>query len=144
MIIDFMDLTNREKVLCTTFMLKKDARFWWDAVKMRRDITMMTWEDFLQEFNRKFYDLVVLRPQQKEFAELKQENMTISKVCRKFDRLSRLCLYVVPTDRDKIQKMIGMFRPKISALVDNGTEQPTSAADCVNRAIRAEFHLARQ
>ena len=111
---------------------------------MRRDVSTMSWAEFLEEFNQKYYDPASLRQQQKEFSELTQGNMSVSEVCRKFDQLSRLCPYVVPTEREKIQKMIGMFRPETTALVDTGLVPPTSVADCVSRAIRVEFHVARQ
>ncbi|GMN62288.1 hypothetical protein TIFTF001_031363 [Ficus carica] len=38
-ILDFMQLTEQEKVLCASFALKKDARHWWMTVQMRRDVT---------------------------------------------------------------------------------------------------------
>ncbi|GMN19030.1 hypothetical protein TIFTF001_046900 [Ficus carica] len=40
-ILDFMRLTEQEKVLCASFALKKDARHWWMTVQMRRDVTAM-------------------------------------------------------------------------------------------------------
>ena len=70
--------------------------------------------------------------------------MSVSEVCKKFDQLSRLCPYVVPTEREKIQKMIGMFRPEIATLIDIGPIPPISVADCVSRALRAEYHLDQQ
>ncbi|GMN29924.1 hypothetical protein TIFTF001_051747 [Ficus carica] len=45
-ILDFMRLTEQEKVLCASFALKKDARHWWMTVQMRRDVTAMSWQDF--------------------------------------------------------------------------------------------------
>lgn len=47
----------------------------------------MTWNEFLGEFNATYYDTVGLRPQQNEFNNLKQGDMTIIEACRKFDRL---------------------------------------------------------
>ncbi|GMN47187.1 hypothetical protein TIFTF001_016372 [Ficus carica] len=40
-ILDFMRLTEQEKVICVSFALKKDARHWWMTVQMRRDVTTM-------------------------------------------------------------------------------------------------------
>ncbi|GMN27827.1 hypothetical protein TIFTF001_001813 [Ficus carica] len=40
-ILDFMRLTEQEKVLCASFALKKDARHWWMTVQMCRDVTAM-------------------------------------------------------------------------------------------------------
>ena len=40
-ILDFMGLTEHEKVLCASFSLKNDARHWWMTVQMRRDVATM-------------------------------------------------------------------------------------------------------
>ena len=42
-ILNFMRLTEQEKVLCASFALKKDARHWWTTVEARRDVMAMTW-----------------------------------------------------------------------------------------------------
>ena len=63
-ILDFMQLRDRKRVLCTSYMLKKDARYWWGTVKLRRDVRAMTWDNFVREFNHKYYNLTALRAQQ--------------------------------------------------------------------------------
>ncbi|GMN63758.1 hypothetical protein TIFTF001_032832 [Ficus carica] len=40
-------LTELEKVLRASFALKKDARHWWMTVQMCRDVTTMSWQDFM-------------------------------------------------------------------------------------------------
>ena len=45
---------------CAVYMLRKDARIWWDAVKKTRDVAVMTWAKFLIEFNSKYYNQVVV------------------------------------------------------------------------------------
>ena len=42
-ILDFMGLTEQEKVLCASFALKKNARHWWMTVQMRRNVANMSW-----------------------------------------------------------------------------------------------------
>ena len=54
-ILDFMRLSEQERVLRASFALKKDARHWWMTVQMRRDVTAMSWQDFVTEF-RTMYD----------------------------------------------------------------------------------------
>ncbi|KAL5556871.1 hypothetical protein UlMin_039107 [Ulmus minor] len=99
------------EVFCASYMLKKEARYWWGSVEARRDIRAMTWEDFKAEFNRKFYNPIAMQEQQTEFLTLKQGKMTVTEVVRKFEQLARLW---VP---------------------------PTTVADCVERAYRAEHRL---
>lgn len=138
-----MNLSDQEKVLCTSYVLKKDARYWWENVMMRRDVLVMTWNDFLDEFNKKYCDHMAMRAQHNEFDNLKQGNMSVTESCRKFDRLARLCPDLVPTERIRVRKMIKMFRSDIALVVDSGSQPPTTVADCVNRALRAEYHIAQ-
>ncbi|GMN43463.1 hypothetical protein TIFTF001_012667 [Ficus carica] len=90
-ILDFMRLTEQEKVLCASFALKKDARHWWMTVQMRRDVTTMSWQDFVAEFRTMYYNREVLAVQQDEFANLKQGTMTVMEAVKKFEQLARLC-----------------------------------------------------
>ncbi|KAL5570724.1 hypothetical protein UlMin_020321 [Ulmus minor] len=84
-ILEFMQLTDQEHVSCASFMFKKDAHHWWSTVKMTRDVTVMTWVDFVREFNQKYYNSAILRAQQDEFMNLKQGNMTVIEAVNKFE-----------------------------------------------------------
>ncbi|KAL5541081.1 hypothetical protein UlMin_043367 [Ulmus minor] len=86
-----MRLTDQERVSCASFMFKKDARHWWSTVKMTRDVTVMTWADFVSEFNQKYYNSAILRAQQDEFMNLKQGSMIVIEAVNKFEQLSRVC-----------------------------------------------------
>ncbi|GMN60011.1 hypothetical protein TIFTF001_029103 [Ficus carica] len=71
-ILDFMGLTEQKKVLCASFALKKDARHWWMTVQIRRDVTKMSWQDFVAEFRTMYCNREILAAQQDEFNSLKQ------------------------------------------------------------------------
>ena len=55
-ILEFMRLSEQERVLCASFALKKDARHWWTTVQMRRIVLMMNWQDFVAEFRTMYYN----------------------------------------------------------------------------------------
>ncbi|GMN47059.1 hypothetical protein TIFTF001_016238 [Ficus carica] len=114
-ILDFMRPTKQEKVLCASFALKKDARHWWMTVQMRRDVTLMSWQDF--------------------------GSMTVIEAVKKFEQLARLCLELVPNETEKVRRMIKMFRTDISKQVSAGSSPPTLVSDCVSRAIRADYWI---
>ena len=59
-IFKFVQIEDEDKVKCAVYMLRKDARIWWDAVKKTRDIARMTWAEFLIEFNSNYYSHVVI------------------------------------------------------------------------------------
>ena len=52
-IFEFGQIENVKKVKCVVFMLRKDARIWWDVVKKTRDMETITWAEFYIEFNSK-------------------------------------------------------------------------------------------
>ncbi|GMN64473.1 hypothetical protein TIFTF001_033541 [Ficus carica] len=105
-ILDFMRLTEQEKVLCASFALKKDARHWWMTVQMRRDVTTMSWQDFVTEFRIMYYNREVLAVQQDEFTNLKQGSMTVMEAVKKFEQLARLCPELVPNEIEKYSRAI--------------------------------------
>ena len=76
-ILDFMRLTEQEKVLCASFALKKDAKHWWTTVQMRRDVTAMNWQDFVTEFRAMYCNQEILANQHDEFTNLQQGSMTV-------------------------------------------------------------------
>ncbi|KAL5578237.1 hypothetical protein UlMin_019936 [Ulmus minor] len=142
-ILDFMHLNEREKVLCATYVLKKDARYWWETVKMRRNVQDMTWDEFIVEFNQKYYNRMAMRAQKNEFINIKQGSMLVTEAVRKFDQLARLCPYLVPTEEERVRRMLEMFRPELAVVIDSGDNPPTTVAECVDRALRAEYRLAQ-
>ena len=67
--MDFMQLNDPERVACAS--MKKDARHWWETIKITRNVEAMTWADFVREFNQKYYNSAILRAQHDEFLNLK-------------------------------------------------------------------------
>ena len=55
---------------CAMYMLRKDVRIWWDAVKKIWDTTTMTWAKFLVEFNSKYYSQAAINSKVVEFIRL--------------------------------------------------------------------------
>ncbi|KAL5574118.1 hypothetical protein UlMin_023715 [Ulmus minor] len=70
----------------------------------------MTWADFVYEFNKKFFNPTALSTQQTEFLNFKQDNMTVAEAVKKFERLAKLCPYMVPTEEQRVKRMLEMFR----------------------------------
>ncbi|GMN65116.1 hypothetical protein TIFTF001_034186 [Ficus carica] len=111
-ILDFMGLTEQEKVLCASFAFKKDAPHW-----------------------------EILAAQQDEFTSFKQGSMSVLEAVKKFEQLARLCPELVPNETEKVRRMMKMFWNDISKQVSAGTSPPTLVADCINRALRAEYWI---
>ena len=140
-ILDFMELKDDEKIVCAAYVLRKEARYWWEAVKTRRNVQEMTWADFVYEFNKKVFNPTALSAQQTEFLNFKQDNMTVAEAVRKFERLAKLCPYLVATEEQRVKRMLEMFRLDISLFVEGGGDPPITTTDCVEHAYRAEHRL---
>ena len=69
--------------------------------------------------------------------------MMVVEVVSKFEQLSRLCPFLVKTEEERLRWMMDMFRPKIALAIESGRSPPTTAAKCVERAIRIEYILAQ-
>ncbi|GMN30449.1 hypothetical protein TIFTF001_049620 [Ficus carica] len=110
-LLNFMDLTDNEKVKCASYCLMDDARIW------------------------EHYD---------EFNNFRQGNLSVTEAVKRFNQLARLCPHMVPNEQERLRRMIGMLKPEIAVIVDSGTALPTTTAECVKCALRAEYHLNKQ
>ena len=89
-ILDFLNFNDQDKVRCNTFLLKKDAKYWWETIKIWRNTAEMSWANFVMGFNHKYYNQVTIRAKQSELINLNQGNMTMMEDVRKFDQLARI------------------------------------------------------
>ena len=72
-IFEFVQIEDEEKVKCDVYMLRKDARIWWEVVKKSRDVAAMTWAEFLREFNSKYYSQAVINSKVAELTGYNRE-----------------------------------------------------------------------
>ena len=87
-IFEFVRIEDEEKVKCVIYMLRKDARIWWEAMKKSRDMAAMAWAEFLREFNSKYYSQAVINSKVAEFTKLQQGNLSVLEYVPQFDQLS--------------------------------------------------------
>ncbi|GMN33116.1 hypothetical protein TIFTF001_048246 [Ficus carica] len=79
-----------------------------------------------------------------EFNNFRQGNLSVTEAVKRFNQLARLCTHMVSNEEEWMRRMIGMLRPEIAVIVDSGTAPPTTTAECVKCALRAEYHLNKQ
>ncbi|GMN32856.1 hypothetical protein TIFTF001_044725 [Ficus carica] len=140
---EFERLNDQEKVLYAFFMLRKDARLWWETVQIRRDVTQMTWEDFVEEFKEKYFNTEVMEAQQDELDKFRQGNLSVAEAVKKFEQLGRLCPHLISSERDKVRRMMRMFRSDLAVVISSGPHPSLTVAECVSRVIRAEYWVGQ-
>ena len=69
-----------------------------ELIKERKNVWAMSWADFIYEFNKKFFNPTTLSAQKTEFLNFKQDNMTVAEAVKKFERLEKLCPYLIPIE----------------------------------------------
>ncbi|XP_020875554.1 uncharacterized protein LOC110226932 [Arabidopsis lyrata subsp. lyrata] len=73
--------------------LRGEADHWWRNVKRSLPIGFVsTWEDFLREFNNKYFSQEAMDQLDHEFLELRQGTMSIREYEAVFTRLRRFCV----------------------------------------------------
>ena len=88
-----------------------------------------------------YYNREILAAQQDEFTSFRQGSMTVMEAVKKFEQLARLCPDLVPSETEKVRRMMKMFRTDIAKQVSSGSNPPTLVSDCISRAIRAEYWI---
>ncbi|XP_060974683.1 uncharacterized protein LOC133039756 [Cannabis sativa] len=138
-ILECMDLTDRERVSCAASLLKKDARIWWEVVRQSRNITTMTWLDFVDVFNRKYYSAAILAAKEDEFMNLRQNNLTVTEYARQFDRLAKFAQEIVPTEALRVKRFLKGMNPMIKKDVKIMVGTNTVYAEVLEKALEAEL-----
>ena len=88
-----MGCTDEQRVLFSNFLMEDRAKDWWDAVE-RRYPNGISWDQFQQEFNDRFFPQSHKDSKIEEFFKLEQKNMSVSEYEKKFSELVRLVPYI--------------------------------------------------
>ncbi|XP_062103192.1 uncharacterized protein LOC133814216 [Humulus lupulus] len=138
-IFDHMEMNDHQRISCVANLLKMDARIWWDMVKQTRDLNTMTWVDFIQAFNKKYYITVVLATRVDEVVTLFQGNLSIADYAHKFDRLARFTSKIVPTEAMRVARFKEGLKSMIARDVKLTNVKMVSYAKVLDKALDVEY-----
>ncbi|XP_016195712.1 uncharacterized protein LOC107636732 [Arachis ipaensis] len=109
--------TEEQQVSYATFMLKADAKFWWDgARRLLEDAgTDISWATFKEAFYKKYFSLSIRESKEMEFLQLRQDRMSIAEYTEKFERLCKFsAMYKAnPNEKWKCMKYQGGLRAEV-------------------------------
>lgn len=86
-IFEFMAIEHAEKIWCATFMLKREARKWWETAKQGKDLRTMTWSQFRDLFFEKYFSADVRAHRAYKFYSLRQGDKSVAEYVRRFEQL---------------------------------------------------------
>ena len=92
-------MTDEQKLSLATFMLRGEARNWWEA--MRRMTSGPTFVRFVKIFNEQYFPLVYRYQKEQDFISLKQGKMIVTEYEEQFTTLSRFAPDLVMTEGAK-------------------------------------------
>ena len=113
-IFDVLRCADDQKVPFATFMLRGEADHWWEAVKRTHVAALeMTWTEFEELFNEKYFPESIRHMKEVEFIKLTQGNMTVSQYEAKFAELSRFASHLVDDEARMTRMFLRGLKPKI-------------------------------
>ena len=74
----------------------------------------MSWDEFRDLFNEKYYNEGVRAAKADEFTRVVQGNMTVTEYALKFDKLAKFSSDLVPTDAARRDKFVRGLNPMIA------------------------------
>ncbi|KAM6563365.1 hypothetical protein CsatB_023363 [Cannabis sativa] len=137
-ILQMLRVDGNDRVKCASYMLRKDARIWWEVVEQTKDVDTMNWNDFKRVFNEKYYNSAVLAAKVDEFTGLVQGSLTVTEYAQKYDRLAKFAPDLVPTDRVRAHRFVEGLKPMVARDVEIVSRGQFSYAQVVEMALTAE------
>ena len=99
-----MHCTPEENLECVTSLLQDEAYQWWVSMTRTAPPESVTWEFLLEEFRKQYVGRIYLSNMRREFHNLKQRQMSVTKYQREFTWLSKYALEMLMTKKEKCCK----------------------------------------
>ena len=112
-----MHCTPEENLECVISLLRDDAYQWWESVTRTAPPEIITREFFIAEFKKQYMGCIYLRNMRREFHNLKQRQMSVTKYQREFTRLSKYASEMLVIEERKCRKFEDGLNDYIQAYV---------------------------
>ncbi|XP_011627165.1 uncharacterized protein LOC105421435 [Amborella trichopoda] len=114
-IFEVLHCSDEQKVRLGAIMLEGDAEHRWGLVKQswEKSGIEVTWENFLEAFNEKYFPDLVRERMDVEFIEQQQGGLFVEQYAAKFAKLSRYAPHIINTEARKGSKFERGLRPEI-------------------------------
>ncbi|XP_056846530.1 uncharacterized protein LOC130497610 [Raphanus sativus] len=122
--------------------LRGDALVWWEGIRLDHDgLERLTFEDFIREFDRKYFPEEAMDKQKSDFDHISQGEMSVREYERKFNQLRRFAGGGI-TEKDLIRRFLKGMRVDIRNRCRVVTYQ--RLGDLVEKAAEQEEGLAEE
>ena len=112
-VFDGLGVAEDIKVCLATYLFDGEADDWWESVKRRRDINALTWGEFDQIFQDKYFSESVRDRMKADFLALRQGSITVVEYERRFTELSHYAMEFISTEANRAKRFEQGLRPAI-------------------------------
>ena len=103
-VFDGLGVAEDFKVGLATYLFDGEADHWWESVKRMRDIDALTWGEFDQIFQDKYFPESVRDRMKADFLALRQGSTTVVEYERRFTELSRYAMKFISTEANRAKR----------------------------------------
>ena len=103
-VFDGLGVAEDFKVGLATYLFDGEANHWWESVKRMRDIDALTWGEFDQIFQDKYFPESVRDRMKANFLALRQGSTTVVEYERRFTELSRYAMKFISTEANRAKR----------------------------------------
>jgi hypothetical protein len=115
---DTLKCTNEERLKYTVLRLTGEALKWWKSqVELIGPSVVITWERFVEEFNRQYFPRSQKQSRAIEFQNLVQGTMTVEQYSIKFTELARFGINLIPDEVSKTERFENGLNSRIKEMV---------------------------
>ena len=112
-VFDGMGVAEDLKVSLAIYLFDGETEHWWESVKRKRDTDALTWREFDQIFQDKYFSESVRDRIKVDFLALRQGNTTVVEYERRFNELSRYAMEFISTEANRAKRFEQGLRPVI-------------------------------
>ena len=84
----FMKIEGTDRMACASYVLREDARIWWVVTSQIRDVSTMSWEQFQEVFNQRYFSDMARKSKRNEFVCTIQGKLTVVEYAQTFEGLA--------------------------------------------------------
>ncbi|XP_075521483.1 uncharacterized protein LOC142554698 [Primulina tabacum] len=105
-----MELQDADRVRCATYLLKDDARLWWEGASVSVNLQTLMWEGFKEVFYSNYFTDKVRSRLTREFMMLRQGERSVVEFVKKFQQGCHFVSLIANDAREKLRHFMDVLQ----------------------------------
>ncbi|XP_031282091.1 uncharacterized protein LOC116140625 [Pistacia vera] len=117
-------MSDPKKVCYASYLLRGDARIWWQLMEHTYVVSALSWSEFKRLFEAEYRSADMISTKTQEFTKLKQGNMKVRESATMFNSLARFAPTMVSTQQCRLDRFVNGLHPKVAQITMVGGKPP--------------------